>query len=231
LPCASSIPDAAALTRKPAFARVFPFAAFIAFLAAQPLLEGVLDARWLAVARGVVVAAILAWFWRDYVELRARPAVPAWHWLAAVAAGAAVFALWIRFDSGWAVMGGEGGGFVPLAADGSLDWPLALLRLAGLALVVPVMEELFWRSFLLRWIDRRDFLGADPRRASLVAFAVSSALFAVEHSLWFAGLLAGIAYTVLYMLSRNLWIPIASHATTNALLGTWILATGNWRFW
>lgn len=219
------------MTKKPAFARVFPFAVFIAFLAAQPLLEGALDARWLAVARGAVVAAILAWFWRDYAELRERPAVPAWHWLAAFATGAAVFGLWISFDSGWAVMGGEGKGFVPLAADGSLDWPLALLRLAGLALVVPVMEELFWRSFLLRWIDRRDFLAADPRRASLMAFGVSCALFAVEHSLWFAGLLAGIAYTALYMLSRNLWLPIASHATTNALLGTWILATGNWRFW
>ena len=93
------------------------------------------------------------------------------------------------------------------------------------------MEELFWRSFLLRWIDRREFLTADPRRASWLAFAISSALFAVEHSLWFAGLLAGLAYGWLYMRSRNLWIPIVSHATTNGILGIWILATGNWRFW
>lgn len=216
---------------KPAFARVFPFALFIAFLAAQPLLEGALDPRWLAVARGLVVAVALAWFWKEYAELRAPPSVPAWHWLLAVAVGAAVFGLWIALDSGWAVMGELGRGFVPLRADGSLDVTLVALRLLGLALVVPVMEELFWRSFLLRWIDRRDFLVADPRRASLLAFGVSCALFAVEHSQWFAGLIAGAAYAALYMLSRNLWIPIVSHATTNALLGFWILATRDWRFW
>jgi CAAX prenyl protease-like protein len=93
------------------------------------------------------------------------------------------------------------------------------------------MEELFWRSFLLRWIDSRDFLSWDPRKATFLAFALSSALFASEHSLWFAGLAAGIAYTWVYIRSGNLWIPIVSHAVTNGTLGLWILATGNWRFW
>ena len=217
--------------QKPAFARVFPFALFIAFLALQPLAEGVADTRWVAVVRGLAVAALLAYFWKGYVELREPRPVPTLHWLLAVAVGAAVFGVWITFDSGWAAMGEGGGGFVPLRPDGSLDVALVALRLFGLALVVPVMEELFWRSFLMRWIDRREFLAADPRRASLMAFGVSCALFAVEHSLWFAGLIAGAAYAGLYMLSRNLWVPIVSHATTNALLGTWILATGNWRFW
>jgi CAAX prenyl protease-like protein len=83
----------------------------------------------------------------------------------------------------------------------------------------------------MRWIDRRDFLSLDPRHASLMAFGVSCGLFAVEHSQWLAGLVAGAAYAGLYMLSRNLWVPIVSHATTNALLGTWILATHDWRFW
>ena len=216
---------------RPAIARVFPFALFIAFLAAQPLLEGVLDGRWIAVARGLAVAAVLAYFWKDYAELRGAPRPGPSEWLLAVAVGAGVFLVWITFDSGWAAMGGEGKGFVPRRADGSMDWTLALLRLAGLALVVPLMEELFWRSFLMRWIDRRDFLSVDPRRASLAAFGISSALFAVEHSLWFAGLVAGAAYAWLYMRSRNLWIPIVSHATTNGILGSWILTTGNWRFW
>ena len=231
MPSASSIPSLAASTKKPAFARVFPFAAFIAFLVAQPLLADVVDARWLVVARGLVVAALLAYFWKHYVELREAPRVPVSHWLLALAAGAAVFILWITLDADWAVMGELGDGFVPVRPDGQLDLPLVLLRLLGLALVVPVMEELFWRSFLMRWIDRRDFLAADPRAASLVAFGVSCALFAVEHSQWFAGLIAGAAYGGLYMLSRNLWVPIVSHATTNAILGFWILATASWQFW
>ena len=112
------------MTRKSAFARVFPFAVFIAFLAAQPLLDGALDARWVAVARGVAVAALLAYFWRDYTELRQAPTAPAWHWLLAVAAGAAVFALWIRLDSGWAVMGEPGRGFVPLRAESNAAPPI-----------------------------------------------------------------------------------------------------------
>jgi CAAX prenyl protease-like protein len=108
---------------------------------------------------------------------------------------------------------------------------LVALRLFGLVLVVPVMEELFWRSFLMRWIARRDFLALAPARAGAVAFLLSSALFALEHSLWFAGLLAGLAYGWVYMRTGNVRVPIASHAITNGLLGAWILATQNWHHW
>jgi CAAX prenyl protease-like protein len=83
----------------------------------------------------------------------------------------------------------------------------------------------------MRRIDARDFLSLDPRGASGLAFGLSCALFASEHALWFAGLIAGIAYGALYMRSRNLWIPIVSHATTNGTLAIWILATGNWQLW
>ena len=148
----------------------------------------------------------------------------------AVAVGAAVFFAWIHLDQSWNTFE-MGRGFVPLRADGALDIPMVALRLLGLVVVVPIMEELFWRSLVMRWIDARDFLAVDPRRATATAFAISSALFALEHSQWLAGLLAGAAYAWLYMRSRNLWIPILSHAITNGLLGIWILQTGNWRFW
>ena len=202
----------------------------MALLALQPALERALDPRWVVIARGIAAAAILAALWHCYSELRDAKPVPAREWLLAVAVGLVVFGVWINFDSGWAALG-SGPGFVPLRDDGTLDLALAGLRLFGLVLVVPVMEELFWRSFLLRWIDRREFLAADPKRASLVAFALSSALFATEHSLWFAGLVAGAAYTWIYMRAGDLRLPIVSHATTNGTLGLWILATGNWGFW
>jgi CAAX protease family protein len=215
----------------PAIARIAPFALFIALLATAPLLAPHVDPRWAVVWRGVAVAAVLAAFWHSYVELAAPPRAAASDWTLAVALGAGVFALWIGFDSGWAVIGAPGEGFVPVRSDGSLDGPLVAMRLFGLVLVVPVMEELFWRSFLMRWIVGRNFLGVDPRRATPVAFALSCALFAIEHSQWFAGLLAGAAYGWLYMRSRNLWIPIVSHAITNLLLGFWILATRDWNLW
>lgn len=220
----------------PAFPRIAPFAVFIAFVAAHSLLT--LDPaaqRGLVIARDVTVAALLAIFWKRYSEL--SPAalgegrvVAVREWLLAIAVGVAVFLAWIHLDLPVLAFQGEPG-FDPRGPDGRVDWILAGLRLLALALVIPVMEELFWRAFLLRWIDARDFLASDPRRASFAAIALSCALFASEHSLWFAGLIAGVAYTGLYMHSRNLWIPIVSHATTNGTLGLWILATGNWRFW
>lgn len=217
---------------RPAIVRAAPFALFIAFLALQPYLERVFDSRWLVVSRGIAVAVVLACLWRHYEELRREQLrASAADWLLAIAVGIGIFFLWIAFSAGWSTFGTLSGGFVPLRADGSIGWLLAGLRLFGLALVVPVMEELFWRSFVMRRIDRPDFLRLDPRRASLMAFGISSALFALEHSQWFAGLLAGAGYAWLYMRSRSLLIPIVSHATTNATLGIWILATGNWSFW
>jgi CAAX prenyl protease-like protein len=225
-------------SRRDAFYRIAPFAVFIALIAfesgiAHSPYKDAADWRWLAIGRGLAAAALLALFWRHYSELRRPASRPgALDWAIAVVAGFAVFGAWITFDSGWAVFGGEGKGFAPLRADGSIDWVLAGLRLFVLAAVVPVMEELFWRSFLLRWIaSPRDFLGVHPRNAGLAAFAISSGLFASEHSLWFAGLIAGLVYAGVYARTGNLWLPIVSHAITNGTLGLWILATRNWQFW
>jgi uncharacterized protein len=208
-----------------AFYRIAPFALFVAFLAAGHLSAS----PWLPLARGIAVALLLAAFWPRYVELRIRGLTP--NFVLAVGAGIAVFLVWINLDAPWALIGDMGKGFAPLREDGSIDWLKAGLRLFGLALVVPVMEELFWRSFLMRWIDRRDFLSMDPRAASFTAFALSSALFASEHTQWLAGLIAGLVYTWVYKKTANLWYPILAHAITNGTLGIWILATGNWRFW
>jgi len=214
-----------------AAARVVPFAVFMAILALQPLLRDWVDERWLVALRGLVAAALLVFFWRRYSELREAPAPAWWDWPLAIATGIWVFAVWVAFDGGWARFGAAAPGFDPRGADGKVDLLLVLARVTGFALVVPVMEELFWRSFVMRWIDRRDFLSKDPRTASALAFGLSCALFASEHSLWFAGLLAGAAYGALYLRSRNLWIPIVSHATTNGTLAIWILATGEWHLW
>ena len=180
--------------------------------------------------RGLVVAALLALFWRHYTELR-QARLSARETLIAIAVGAAVFVAWIGLDQPWARFGEEGAGYSPLRAEGGIDWPRALARFAVLAAVVPVMEELFWRSFLMRWIDARDFLKMDARRASGMALALTSGLFALEHSLWVAGLMAGLAYAGLYKTTNNLRAPVLAHAVTNAILGLWILATGSWHLW
>lgn len=199
---------------------------FVAFLVAGSYV----DQPWLTIVRSVLVALLLAWFWPRYRELGAPGAVPPAHWALAIACGLVVFAAWIFLDHD-ALTLARGAGFRPLLADGGIDWILALPRLAGFALVVPVMEELFWRSFLLRWIDRQDFLAAAPAAVSARAVLTSSALFALEHSQWAAGAVAGVVYGLVYMRTGNLWVPIVAHATTNLVLGAWILATRSWQFW
>jgi len=220
----------------PAVTRVVPFAIFIAFIALSSLVsefarqDTTLNLRGLNMLRAVIVSGALVYFWSSYGELAAPVDVKPHQWLLAIGSGLAVFVIWIHFNHGWAVFG-HTKGFDPSGADGEIDLTLAGLRLAELALVVPIMEELFWRSFLLRWLDDRNFIAVAPRRTSPRAFALTAVLFASEHSLWFAGLIAGLMYSWLYVRSANLWVPIASHAITNCALGIWILATRNWHLW
>lgn len=215
--------------------RILPFAVLVGFLALEQFIlwspwRHVIDVRWITIARGGVVGVALAFAWRGFTELRPWRIAPG-HLAAAIVLGLGVFLLWIVLDHGWAVIDQRNSGFTPLDAGGRVDPWMYGLRLAGFALAVPLAEELFWRSFLLRWIDRKRFLDVDPRTASATAFAICSALFALEHSQWLAGLAAGIVYTGLYTRTGNLWAPIVSHAITNAALGIWILATGHWVFW
>jgi uncharacterized protein len=220
-----------AVTRSsPALARIVPFAAYLAFLAAAPVLRPLLpDGRWLYLVQIGVVAALLLCFARHYVELTARTIAPS-AWLLALATGSAVFVLWINLDLPWVAFE-QDISFNPTNRAGALDWPLVVVRLCGAALIVPVMEELFWRSFLMRWIDDADFLAWSPLAVTGRALLVSSVLFGAEHQLWLAGILAGLAYAWLYRKTGVLWLPIAAHACTNLLLGLWVVATGHWQFW
>lgn len=211
-----------------AFIRCAPFGLFITFLVLGSLLDEAPE--WLPLARAALVASLIAWFWADYRELREGAGVGVSGWGAALAGGAAVFVVWTQVDWDWAVVV-RPDGLDPHSDDGTMNWPLALGRLAGLVLVVPVMEELFWRSFLLRWIEKHDFLAVSPRQVGWGAMLITTALFAVEHNRWFAGAIAGAVYALLYMRTGNIWVAIIAHMVTNAMLGIWILATGSWQFW
>jgi CAAX prenyl protease-like protein len=196
--------------------RAAPFAAFIFLLAAFP--------NWVLL-RGAVAALLIVFFWRNYVELRGVRLPAARELVASIAVGLAIFIAWIALDNG------DGTGFKPVTVEGAIEWPAALARFAILAAVVPVMEELFWRSFLMRRIDTRHFLALEARQVSRFALILSSVLFATEHSMWVAGLIAGLAFAGLYIKTNNLWAPLVAHSVTNATLGIWILATGSWHLW
>ena len=217
----------------PIFVRSLPFGLYIALLALEGLLPGWapgFDVRWLYPVKAGMVALALALLWRHYTELKTW-GLPLRYLLLSVAVGVGVLVLWVNLDAGWMLMGEAGEGYNPTDQAGRIDWLLVTFRIAGAALVVPVMEELFWRSFVQRWVQQSDFLTLDPARIGLKALFIASALFAVEHLQWLAGLVAGLAYGWLYIRTRTLWAPIVAHAVTNGALGGYVVATGQWSFW
>jgi hypothetical protein len=231
-PAAATVQADAPMFSRAAWLRILPFAAYLFFIVAGDVLErmGVAASSllWLYPLKIAVVALLLALFWRHYAELRPFSLSPATA-LTALATGVLVLVLWISLDAGWMIFGNPSG-FDP-RSQGQIDWLLVAIRIAGAALVVPVMEELFWRSFLMRWVDAADFESAEPSQLSLKSFIVTVVLFGFEHNLWLAGIVAGAAYSLLYMRHRTLWSPILAHAVTNGLLGIWVVRTGNWSYW
>jgi len=218
-----------------ALARIAPFALFIALLA----LRGVLpadgswgfDPRWLYGATVLLVAGLLVWFRREYGELVTQTLPSAREALLAIIVGLAVFVLWIHLDAPWMRWGEPSASFVPVDAQGHIEWALVALRWIGAALLVPVMEELFWRSFLMRWVDSAQFETVDPMRVSLRAILASTFVFTLAHTLWLAAAVAGLAYAVLYRRTGKLWVPVIAHGVTNAALGVWVVTTGSWAYW
>lgn len=215
-----------------AWAYMLPFLAYLGFLAIAALLAGAgvsaSALRWLYPVKIAVVVVLLAACWRHYTELHTwRLRLP--HALVALATGVVVLVLWVSLNADWMIIGTPGG-FDP-RTDGRVDYLMVTLRIGGAALVVPVMEELFWRAFLLRWIDAPDFQALDPARAGVRGIITGIVLFGFEHNQWLAGIVAGAAYTALYLRHRTLWSPILAHAVTNALLGAWIVWNAQWSYW
>ena len=130
--------------------------------------------------------------------------------------GILVFAIWIlpeQFDwvwyRRWCIVG-EGG----TQAVAEASTAMIAVRLIGSAFVISVAEELFFRKWLI----------------GFAGFWWMVALFAVEHDRWFVGAVAGSVYGILY-LRRGLLAAIVAHATTNLVLGFWVLKMSQWQFW
>lgn len=108
---------------------------------------------------------------------------------------------------------------------------LIAFRLVGAALVVPLMEELFWRSFVLRFAIKTGFKSRPLGHFTWFSFVFTALLFGFEHHRWLVGIAAGVVYAGLLYRSKNPFDPILSHAITNLLLGIYVVATHQWSFW
>ena len=161
------------------------------------------DTRWLYGLNLVLVGGLLAWHWRDYGELARQNWPSLFETLAAVLVGLVVFGLWITLTARWMQIGQATAAFVPLDAQGQLLWPLIAVRWLGATLLVPVMEELFWRSFLMRWFNNPQFERVPPGQTTLKAVVLSTFVFMLAHPLWLAAVVAGLACAGLYRWRGN----------------------------
>jgi len=218
------------------FVRAMPFMLFIAVLAVRRQLpqaaynSSAFDARWLYTVQ-VAAALVPLVIWRRRFGELAQVPRSLRSLLLSVVAGLAVFLLWIAPLPAWTHLGATAAAFIPVDASGELRWDLVIARTFGAVLVVPLMEELFWRSFLMRWIDDRDFLRLSPSSITWLAVIASSAVFALAHDLWLIGFVAGVIFATVYRGTGSLWHTITAHATSNLALAFWVVSERAWEFW
>ncbi len=215
---------------------VAPLATFLVLTSAEgqlPTVDGQVHPTWypVAYAAKVLIVALVAWLcrsaWRD---LKPWPAPMAL--LAAVGLGLLVAGLWVVLDPYYPRFGflGSRSAFDPARIPGPGRGLFLIARSFGLILLVPLIEELFWRSFLVRTVIDPDFTRVPVGRMTAAAAAVSSVAFAAVHPEWLPALLTGLIWAGLLAWSRSLMACVVSHAVANLALGIFVLATGRWEF-
>lgn len=220
-------------------AYVAPFAAFMLGLALVSGAQAIAPAEgapfwlsqpiyWVYPLQAIACAVLLAWFWRDYAW-GAR-----WHTMAGVAAGLLVLVIWISpqwfFGAEPRTEGFDPGTFTESPA---LWWGTVTLRFLRLVVVVPLLEEIFWRGFLLRYLIKEPFTKVPFGEFSWFSFAAVSVLFGMAH--WgpdfIPAVITGVIYNLVAVKTKSLASCVIAHAVTNLGLGIYIMQTGQWGFW
>ena len=222
------------IRQSPLLARIVPFIIFIALTALQDH-TGLTGRYWCYLAKTVVVGWMLWWL---------RPVIAEMRWKLSwegVVTGVAVFVLWVGLDEALVWLGFKnsypkwnfgGGAWMPQAVFGAgLAWFINLARLVGSSVVVPPLEEVFFRSFVYRYLKKNDFLSVPLGQFMWGPFVITAVIFGFEHKEWLAGILCAFAFQGLVCWKNRLGDAITAHAVTNALLGLWVITRGAWHFW
>ena len=159
--------------------------------------------------------------------------------VASIGIGIAVFVIWVAPD---ALLGYRHHWLFENPVTGSAASTLSpwlkrninfiLLRTVSSTVLIPVVEELFWRGWMMRWLIHKEFLRVPIGKYAPSAFWIVAVLFASEHGpYWEVGLAAGIVYNWWIIRTRNLADCIVAHAVTNGLLSVYVLAKDQWQYW
>ncbi|MBI2800256.1 MAG: CAAX prenyl protease-related protein [Gammaproteobacteria bacterium] len=213
-------------------AYLVPMAIFVGATA----LEGLFPSPWypiaytLKIALATLATVYCARRWRHEITLDIRMLGYG------LVAGLLSFMIWVGVDPytpHFSVLGTRAG-FNPFDEIASPAWRAAFIvvRLGGLALLVPIIEEVFWRSFLLRYVTNAAHWQTLPLAAfSARAVGVVAVCFALVHPEWLVALLFALTMALLLRITQSLFCCIVAHATTNLALGVFVLTTGNWQYW
>ena len=109
-------------------------------------------------------------------------------------------------------------------------WPLTIVKLIGSAFVIAPVEEVFFRSFLYRRLQARDFRAVPLSRFDLSSFLWMVFLFTLEHDRPVVAAIAGASYGLLAV-RFGLGSAIVAHVVTNLALGLHVICRGEWWFW
>ena len=139
----------------------------------------------------------------------------------AIGSGVAIGVLWlVTATTAGAADGALAQAVAGLGTAGFLIWVVA--RFVGTSIAVPIIEELFFRGYVLKRLD----VGGMPMR--VLAFAVSSGLFAALHDRWFAAFLAGIVFGLVMLRRGRVTDAIQSHMAANVVIALWAVFMRDW---
>jgi CAAX prenyl protease-like protein len=210
---------------------VGPFAVFMAWLAVDKYLPLANPGKEL-IRDSVLLLSIVVF---------SRPVLPsrAPRWLSSIALGIAVFVLWVAPDamfpgwrSHWLFQNAIAGHISTSIPPRELTPLMLALRVGRASLLVPVIEELFWRGWLPRWLQDSRFSRVPLGQYTAFAFWSTAVLFAAEHGpFWEVGLVCGIIYNWWMRRTRSLGDLMIVHAVTNFALSVYVVLTHDWKFW
>jgi len=224
----------AKLQASPLLARVLPFVVFLVLTSCQGSL-GPESHFWVYLVKCVIGAWMIWVTWPLVSEMRWAISFEA------LIAGTLVFILWVALDVLYPKFSQPNDSWDLQKQFGSLSvmvWFFAGVRLVGSTLLVPMLEEVFYRSFLYRYILAPNWMFTAHNSFAVKPFLITSIVFGFTHQQWLAGIVCGMIYQLLVIRTNRIADAITAHAVTNLLLGTWVITQGfgyadkpQWHFW
>ena len=207
--------------------RVAPFLIFALFTSCQGLF-GESSKYWLYAAKSFLGIFLIWAVWPSVKELRWTVSIEA------ILVGVGIIVIWIALDPFYPKFLNPGKEWNPNAQFGpgsGLAWFFIVSRILGATLIVPPLEEMFYRSFVYRYVISPRFEEVPLRKFHLMSFLVNSLIFGLSHREWLAGILCGFSYQWLVIRKGHLGEAVTAHAISNLLLGLWVVYQGAWKFW